>query len=130
MGAVPIPLPGELAPRQAIMSLGSPSFTSNPRPLPHLLAVRGHSPADAGGSSGQHGTVIAGAPDTPDMNTAVLRGRGGCPYLLQQCRRAAGLAAQDVSQVLGTCGVEPYSEAFRNNVGMQDELSEQLSTGL
>ena len=79
--------------------------------------------------SGQHGVVIAGAPDTPDMNTVVLRARVAYPYLLQQCRRAAGLSLQDSSQVLGTCGVEPYSEAFRQTVGMQDELSAQLSAG-
>ena len=63
------------------------------------------------------------------MNLVALRGRGACPFLFQQCRRAGGLAAQDASQVLGTCGVQPYSEAFIKNVQMQDELSEQLSAG-
>ena len=47
VGTVPIPLPAELAPRQLIMPLGSPSLAPHPCPLPDLLSVGGRRPAGA-----------------------------------------------------------------------------------
>lgn len=51
------------------------------------------------------------------------------PALALALRRVSGLAARDESEVLGTCGAEPYSESFRENSLACDDLVAGLEAG-
>lgn len=51
------------------------------------------------------------------------------PQHLRLVRGITGVAPLDNSQVLDSCGVQPYSEDFHRNAARMNELVEQLQAG-